>query len=1193
MSVEPGALYLNESCSDVQFRDAEGRPLAFGWYPKAKYVTAPPDAASADATLVRVEADKLPREGLVIDHPSFFVESSKLISNDGGTVAVGKGGYAISVPLPPDLDIRFEPTCKRWADEYERLPYRVYVDEDMNQLNATFGHQSYNPPKNAAFLRAHCTWGPHNRNFRLVKAFLAKGREFPDALKPVPSHPGEIVLGKDADVRERYAATELVRCVRKMTGKRLAVVNAPSANAAFRIFIGGRAGTGDAYSVSRKDKDIFLKGGSPRGVIFAMARLLEQVADYTWFRPNEACGLVYRCGETVDFLKAHDEADAPAFPLRTWAPAGRDLDYENWVVHNFCSRTYGVGKVFTPDAYRAKCHGCYCEIGDSFLALPMSQPHDDSFWPMVGGKRQVDVWSGQPCYTNPKVVEATLKAVDGILADPPEEWDFFSYCYSDSWRCCECPECQKPVKYPGGELAMKSVIAQQDPHFRAARTYLVGDRIARRVREKTGKPTEMLAYIYNSAPPPFRLDEGMRVLYATYDTSTMRFPTLAQTKPATYAAESWARRFRDWLEFNPKAIGMYEYFFTASPGLYAEAAAANMMEMAKVGGWHVHSQTQGDNRAKSYEAFGRNEQMWDVNALEQWVICRLMWNPSLDPNALRAEAIRRFYGEAAAPAMEDYCRTFAEKWFDPKYGTQFNCHFPSGLAYVNYFTKAKCEERLLKDLATARDATPNAAAKRHLEKMLATLAEMKKAAGRDEVPAAGALGGDEWRDVGSPQWNHALALPALKAFSTEELTETNVPAAKTEVMLAADRKYLYFRVAFDGDAASATDRVELRFKVGKVERLFLLGADGAAEDYEDFGVRYASGWDYVTDVRGGLRIFTGVIPMAAVRKDETSDLSYLVARTDAKGERSYARARPGAGHFYPASNGRNFSTLGVEVDSSFADAKAFPPKRTWSDPAKPRGRKEIAEFPVTGGEGYALMFEASTDSEALPPDPVLRAEAATVSYGAFWHWNVVFLDANGKDLKKTLGGYHRAVCARTTERLRDVFVAPAGAAKAQLVLVPPHPQHIADATAANAKLVPYRRPAGLLLDPTFATGATRVDWPGRTDGSAMRTFKGVRVFDTAYGSFSRDFPLEPGVEYRIFGDRWTYASHHPICVWCLNAKGEHIRDLSIPKGQDTGRFDFTVVPPEGTVRGWLFIHSSYLKNIQVERITPASPPVPW
>ena len=54
MSVEPGALYLNESCSDVQFRDAEGRPLAFGWYPKAKYVTAPPDAASAEATLVRV-----------------------------------------------------------------------------------------------------------------------------------------------------------------------------------------------------------------------------------------------------------------------------------------------------------------------------------------------------------------------------------------------------------------------------------------------------------------------------------------------------------------------------------------------------------------------------------------------------------------------------------------------------------------------------------------------------------------------------------------------------------------------------------------------------------------------------------------------------------------------------------------------------------------------------------------------------------------------------------------------------------------------------------------------------------------------------------------------------------------------------------------------------------------------------------
>lgn len=165
--VEPGALYLNKDCTDVQFLDAAGRPLAAGWYPKAKYVTAPPDAASVkDAVLEKIDPKKLVKPGLAIDHPSFFPETSKILSNDGRSVEVGPRGYAISILLPAAIDVRFSAACARLADDYQRLPYHVYYDRNLDFISSSFGHQSYRPPKNVVYQRIHCVWGPHNRNFR-------------------------------------------------------------------------------------------------------------------------------------------------------------------------------------------------------------------------------------------------------------------------------------------------------------------------------------------------------------------------------------------------------------------------------------------------------------------------------------------------------------------------------------------------------------------------------------------------------------------------------------------------------------------------------------------------------------------------------------------------------------------------------------------------------------------------------------------------------------------------------------------------------------------------------------------------------------------------------------------------------------------------------------------------------------------
>lgn len=426
----------------------------------------------------------------------------------------------------------------------------------------------------------------------------------------------------------------------------------------------------------------------------------------------------------------------------------------------------------------------------------------------------------------------------------------------------------------------------------------------------------MLAYIFTSAWPAVPPHPLIRVRFASYDTSSMRFPLREQTAPATYAPESWAKRYAQWLEGHPAGMGAYEYFFTSIPAMFAEAAATNMQDLARAGAASFHSQTQPDTSRKSIESFGLNSTLWDMNAMDQWLISRLMWDPFQPVDALRATFIRRLYG-AAAPEMTAYYEQFSRAWFNRGNTAFVNCHTPAGKVYETFIVAPGLEQPLRDLLAAAVRKAAHPATRRHLQQKLAAYDQMGASLGRLAVPRVDEIAG-EWEDGGSPQWNRAFAAATFRDALNFDYA-SNLATNHTEVRLMHDTTHLYFRLAASGRAAAdpaapgehypMDDRVEFIFNHAekRARTLFAVGADGASADLRNWDPRFDAGWQtkpiHVAEGWGAV----GRIPLAAVADATGTSLEAVLIRVAADGEESYFRSDTNRSTTHPVGSPHTFS----------------------------------------------------------------------------------------------------------------------------------------------------------------------------------------------------------------------------------------------------------------------------------------------
>lgn len=902
----------------IQFYDAKGRSLYFGFFPKGStLVFSPAEAVTANVALAPIPLDK----NMPISVPDrCWIEISNQAKGREGVV-LDKSGYAVSSYIPANWTLKATRVKEKEGNTYA-APTQLWYDGDHNVIEQ--GNASKDAPE-VVYYRIYRMYSEDGCDLLLT---FNPDRELP-ASAVIPEHPGEIVLSPTADLRERFAATEIARHVKLITGRALPILCAPTQTRNKKLFLGQTfAGEfkddlaflkgSDGFAVRSKGDAVFIFGATSRGTLNGIFRFIEKNSDIIWYRPDSTFGTVFTPMKEMTFTQA-DFRSKPAFRYRTWSgPGGNDYSETYlWQLRNGVGGYYKVRDGNFPVAYyRQKELGRFASVGGNWSELPFAQcPDNEDFYATINGKRVVSKW-GQPCFSAPGLFQATLAEAEKRLAEAPEELDFFTYDYSDSWACCECDACMRPIKLPDGSLlTAKSIVPMKDPLFRSTRTFIEGSRLVAALNEThPGLDCFMLAYIYTAAYPAIKPHSNLLVRFAAYDTSSMRFPLSEQTSPTLYAPESWATRYAQWLKEHPEGMGGYDYFFTAIPAMFAEAAATNMQELAKVGAPSFHSQSQPDTARKSIESFGLNSTMWDMNAMDQWLISHLMWDPFQDVAALRADFIRRVY-QAAAPEMTEYYRLFGEVWFDRSNKTFVNCHSSATMVYNTFIVKLGLEKPLRDLLVAAEKKATRESSKRHLQQKLVAFDMMGSALGRMSIPLVTEIA-SEWEDAASPHWNRAFVANTFRDALNFDF-EKNISATQTEVRLMCDKEYLYFRIATDfnssigeskGEAYPMRDRVELVFRTDvKQHALFAIGSDGATSDLKNWDHRYDSGWRVrVLPLEKGWGA-VGRIPLPAIVQEGGKNFVAVFLRVTDEGKDSFFRSDTNKSRTYPVGSPHTFS----------------------------------------------------------------------------------------------------------------------------------------------------------------------------------------------------------------------------------------------------------------------------------------------
>lgn len=433
-----------------------------------------------------------------------------------------------------------------------------------------------------------------------------------------------ITLGEGASTQEKLAAKELATHLKKATGATFAIktisqkpqqpVIAIGPEAA--VLAGGKvpAGLGDeGVLLETKGEHLILTGGrgAPRGTLYAVSVFLENYLGIHWYMPG------------VTRIPQHKECAiapmrqriSPAFSYREvlqWE--GWD---EAWAMRN---RTNGQwersdGADGLPEAWGG--HRRYAYWVHSFETILPSEIYFNThpeWYSLLDGKRAP---KSQLCLSNPEMKAEVIRHVMEKLAADPKV-DYISISQNDNYSRCQCPSCQaSDKKYrPSGTLL----------HFINS--------IAEAIEKKHPRvKVDTLAYQYTRQPPKgVRPRANVAIRICSFENDLLQ--------PLTHANNA---AFRDdlegWMKLTTN-VTIWDYLINYAHSLLPFpnwfTMGANVQYLASIGLDGCFLQ------ANHYSAGG------EMSRLRPWVLSKLMWDPTLSPEALIEEFLDAVYGRAGA-----------------------------------------------------------------------------------------------------------------------------------------------------------------------------------------------------------------------------------------------------------------------------------------------------------------------------------------------------------------------------------------------------------------------------------------------------------------------------------------------------------------------------------------------------------------
>lgn len=442
-----------------------------------------------------------------------------------------------------------------------------------------------------------------------------------------------VVVGRSPDAETRSAVSLLIDQIEAATGARLEVAE-DSTDVDLPLYVGLGSGapasaTGaldgladDGYVLSPSATSMVIAGPTSRGTRYGVYEFLERFDAVRWLTPGSSGTVV---GRFSDLRVSGDPIrDEPAFRHRLLSPLG----YGDWADKR--EPTVWATRNRTRNALSFG-HNLHALFSPTVFGDPVNNPaqYRPDFYPIRDGEHfippttQRTNW--QPRFSAPGIAEAAAdRIIEAFDADPSRT--SYSLGVNDSGGFSE-------DEVDVNRYSALGIYSYSEVYYKFVRD------VAEIVHSKY--PEHLLGLLaYNSVidPPTFQLPPNVAPM-VTRDRYRWVSPELATTDKAL---------LKRWLAVSQN-VGLYDYaygqFYTA-PRIHTAATAAAYRWAADHGVKHFY--------AELYPLWGEGP--------KEWVIAKLMWNPSASAERLSIDWARNAVGPRAARHLIEYQRIWENVW---------------------------------------------------------------------------------------------------------------------------------------------------------------------------------------------------------------------------------------------------------------------------------------------------------------------------------------------------------------------------------------------------------------------------------------------------------------------------------------------------------------------------------------------------
>jgi len=434
----------------------------------------------------------------------------------------------------------------------------------------------------------------------------------------------KVVSPAGASAMERHAASELQSYLSQITEAPVGLVLDATDVPPNSILVGARALArklapdvdwskvgGEQVVIRSQDDRLLVSGGSTRGTLYGVYRLLQKSCGVRWWAPW-ATTVPHNPRLTFRSL---NWSESPAFEFRD--PYWFHSFDADWAARNFDN---GTNTRIDAERGGKTVYEGFVHTYDG-LVPPKDYfgPHPE-WYSLINGKRTFQ--NAQLCTTNPELKDFVVEQVRKRLRVNPAA-TIVSVSQNDCFNPCQCDNCRALVAKEGSEAALTLSLANY-----------VADKIK---DEFPAVAVDTLAYQWSRHPTKEIRPRANVIVRLCSIECDFAVPLYApQNKAFASDIEGWNRL--------TNRLYVWDY---CTDFLHYLQPQPDYFSLGKTLGWFAKNGVKGVFEEGAYNSNGA-----DMAELKAWVIAQMLWDPKQNPDRLVDEFLKGYYGPAAGPVRQ-------------------------------------------------------------------------------------------------------------------------------------------------------------------------------------------------------------------------------------------------------------------------------------------------------------------------------------------------------------------------------------------------------------------------------------------------------------------------------------------------------------------------------------------------------------